>query len=63
MDNMISLQYPYRMATPDDAPALADLVNFAGEGLPLHLWAEMAEPGQDPWEVGCRRQAEKAREG
>ena len=63
VDEMISLQYPYRVATPDDAPALADLVNFAGEGLPLHLWTEMAKPGQDPGEVGRRRQAEKAREG
>ena len=44
-----------RPATTDDAPALAELINFAGEGLPLHLWAGMAEPGETPWEVGRRR--------
>ena len=35
-----------RAARPDDAPALAELVNFAGEGLPLYLWGKMAEAGQ-----------------
>ena len=41
-----------RAARPDDAPALADLVNFAGEGLPLYLWGKMAEAGQSAWDVG-----------
>ena len=44
-----------RAATPDDAPALAELINFAGEGLPLHLWAGMAVPGETAWDVGRRR--------
>lgn len=44
-----------RSAIPDDAPALAELINFAGEGLPLHLWARMAEPGETAWDVGRRR--------
>jgi ribosomal protein S18 acetylase RimI-like enzyme len=44
-----------RPATRADAQALAELINFAGEGLPLYLWARMAEPGEDPWEVGRRR--------
>ncbi len=52
---MIRLEAPFRGARPDDAPALAELVNFAGEGLPLYLWAKMAEPGESPWEVGRRR--------
>ncbi|MCL5777662.1 GNAT family N-acetyltransferase [Limibaculum sp. FT325] len=56
---MIELPFPFRLATRDDAPALADLVNFAGEGLPLTLWTGMAAPGEDPWEVGRRRQADK----
>ncbi|WP_226628508.1 GNAT family N-acetyltransferase [Alloyangia pacifica] len=60
---MIDLSPPYRLATPDDARELADLVNFAGEGLPLHLWRELAGEGEDPWEVGRTRQAEKTREG
>ncbi|MGD9509697.1 MAG: GNAT family N-acetyltransferase [Geminicoccaceae bacterium] len=44
-----------RPAVPDDAPALAELIDLAGEGLPLHLWAGMAEPGETAWEVGRRR--------
>ena len=44
-----------RPATPDDAPALAELINFAGEGLPLYLWQRMAEPGETAWDVGRRR--------
>ncbi len=44
-----------RQATPADAEALAKLINFAGEGLPLYLWERMAEPGESAWEVGRRR--------
>ncbi len=51
----MQLEAPFRRARPDDAPALAELVNFAGEGLPLYLWAKMAGPGESPWEVGRRR--------
>ena len=46
---------PVRSATIADAAALADFVNMAGEGLPLHLWKGMAGPGEDAWEVGRRR--------
>ena len=52
---MIDLRPPLRAATPADAAAMADLVNFAGDGLALYLWGKMAEPGQDPWEVGRQR--------
>jgi len=52
---MIVLEPPLRAATPDDAAAMADLVNFAGDGLALHLWGKMAEPGQDAWEIGRQR--------
>jgi ribosomal protein S18 acetylase RimI-like enzyme len=48
---------PFRPATVDDAPVLAELVNYAGEGLPLYLWAQLAEPGETAWEVGRRRAA------
>jgi len=34
---------------------LAELVNYAGEGMPLYLWSRMAEPGQTAWDVGCQR--------
>jgi len=44
-----------RAATPEDAHALAVLINFAGEGLPHYLWTSMAQPGEDPWEVGRSR--------
>ena len=48
---------PFRPATLADAPILAELVNYAGEGLPLHLWGKMAEPGESAWDVGRRRAA------
>lgn len=44
-----------RAATPADADALAELVNEAGDGLPLYLWRQLAAPGEDPWEVGRER--------
>ena len=52
---MIDLKLPLRVAAPDDAAAMAELVNFAGDGLPLYLWGKMAERGQDAWEVGRQR--------
>ncbi|OWU83374.1 GCN5 family acetyltransferase [Oceanicola sp. 22II-s10i] len=51
------------MATTRDAAELAELVFFAGEGLPLHVWTGLALPGQDPWDIGRARQAEKAGAG
>ncbi|ABD56591.1 GNAT family N-acetyltransferase [Jannaschia sp. CCS1] len=46
-----------RDATPADAPVLARLANMAGEGLPAHLWAGMAEQGQSAFDVGAARAA------
>jgi ribosomal protein S18 acetylase RimI-like enzyme len=46
-----------RKATREDAYALAELVNMAGEGMPLYLWQKMAAPGQSAWEVGRLRAA------
>ena len=51
----MELDAPFRRAEPDDAAALAELINFAGEGLPLYLWERMAEPGETAWQVGRRR--------
>ena len=52
----IPLAGPHRWATPDDAPALAKLVNFAGEGMPLYLWEKMGrESGESAWEIGEQR--------
>lgn len=59
---MIELAPAYRHALPDDAPALAELVNIAGEGLPLYLWTQMAEAGQSPWALG-RERARRERGG
>ena len=48
---------PFRPAVIEDAPILAELVNYAGEGLPLYLWAKMAAAGETAWDVGRRRAA------
>lgn len=48
-----------RPARLEDAPRLAQLINMAGHGLPLYLWQQMAGPGEDPWEIGARRRAER----
>ncbi len=60
---MIRLEQPLRVASEADAKALADLVNFAGEGLPLYIWEGLAKDGQDPWDVGRARQMQRVREG
>ncbi|MEM9045416.1 MAG: GNAT family N-acetyltransferase [Pseudomonadota bacterium] len=60
---MIDLEPPLRLANEADAHELADLVNFAGEGMPYYLWTGLAEGDQDPWEIGRARQAEKAGDG
>ena len=44
-----------RRATLQDDVALAELVNFAGEGLPFYLWTKMAKNGEDAWLVGTAR--------
>jgi len=60
---MIHPGAPFRLATPEDGPVLAQLVNFAGEGLPEYLWRQMAAPGEDPWAIGAARQAKRAEQG
>src|SRR5919205_2801433 len=44
-----------RPATPADAAAMAELVNMAGEGLPLYLWFKLTEGDGAPWDVGRER--------
>ncbi len=46
-----------RPATIEDAGVLAELVNHAGEGMPLYLWGKLAQPGESAWDVGRRRAA------
>ncbi|HSR63424.1 MAG TPA: GNAT family N-acetyltransferase [Gammaproteobacteria bacterium] len=52
---MINLRPPHRPATPEDAHAMAELVNMAGENLPLYTWDSMAGPGESAWDVGISR--------
>lgn len=52
---MSELPPGYRPATPDDDSAMAELVNMAGEGLPFHLWSQLATDGEDPWHIGRER--------
>jgi hypothetical protein len=40
---------PFRRAPRADAPALAELVNFAGEDM---LWEKQAQLGETAWDVG-----------
>ena len=49
------LPEPHRPASPDDAPAMVDLVNIAGEGMPDYTWGRIAEPGQSARDVGQER--------
>ena len=51
----MQLPPPFRPATPNDAQALAELVDFASEGLALYLWTKTAGAGGDPWAVGRER--------
>lgn len=51
----MTIEPPFRAATLDDAPALAELIDMAGDGLPLYLWQRLAEPGEAAWDVGRRR--------
>ncbi len=52
---MIESSQSIRPATSQDVGALAELVNFAGEGLPFYLWTKIAKVGEDPWSVGRAR--------
>ena len=56
---MTELKPPHRPATPEDAHALAELLNMAGDGMPEYLWEGMAEPGQTAWDVGRFRASNK----
>jgi ribosomal protein S18 acetylase RimI-like enzyme len=50
-------QSAFRPAVRADAPVLAELVNHAGEGIPLYLWDKLKEPGETAWDAGRRRAA------
>jgi ribosomal protein S18 acetylase RimI-like enzyme len=46
-----------RDARKGDCAELAQLINFASEGLALYLWRRMAGADEDPWEIGRERAA------
>lgn len=52
---MSELEPPHRPAIRDDAPALAELVNVAGEGMPVYLWEKLAAAGQSAFDIGRAR--------
>jgi ribosomal protein S18 acetylase RimI-like enzyme len=47
--------WQFRPARKDDAEALARLIDIAGEGFGMHLWAQAAGPNETALEVGIRR--------
>lgn len=55
--NRSDSQIRLRPATPADADDMARLADMAGEGLPAHLWAGLAAPGETALQVGARRAA------
>ena len=58
---MTTFNGPFRRATLADAAELAELVEFASEGLALCLWTQLAGCGGDPWQVGRSRVSAEAR--
>lgn len=44
-----------RPARKDDARALAELIDIAGEGFGTYLWSQAAGPGESALDVGMRR--------
>jgi ribosomal protein S18 acetylase RimI-like enzyme len=56
---VINLHTPFRRAAPDDARAIAELVDLAGKGMPGLLWADEAGEGETPLDAGARLLARK----
>jgi hypothetical protein len=55
--SMAQVRCTLRPARRDDAPVLAELVNYAGEGLSLYAWSRSAGPDETGWDVGHRHAA------
>lgn len=52
---MIDLPAGHRWATREDATAMAELVNMAGEGMPFYLWRQTGGTDESAWQVGRQR--------
>ena len=48
-------EFRIRDGRSEDAAVLCELVNYAGEGLPLYLWEQSAGPDKTAWDVGFER--------
>lgn len=59
----MNLSQPFRLATAADAPVLALFIMWAGEGLPMLVWQDLAGPNRNPWSVGAQRMAMRAEAG
>ncbi len=44
-----------RPAIRADSAVLAELVNYAGDGMALYLWGKIAAADEDPWQIGRMR--------
>lgn len=51
----MSEPFSLRPARKDDARALAQLIDIAGEGFGTYLWSQAAGPGESALDVGMRR--------
>jgi ribosomal protein S18 acetylase RimI-like enzyme len=51
----LSEQFSLRPARKEDARALAQLIDIAGEGFGTYLWSQAAGPGENALDVGMRR--------
>lgn len=56
----LTTEYIIRAACVQDAPAMAKLIDIAGEGIPNLLWGDMAESRQSSLEVGQARACREA---
>jgi hypothetical protein len=51
----LSEQFSLRPARKEEARALAQLIDIAGEGFGTYLWSQAAGPGESALDVGMRR--------
>ncbi|MEM7283330.1 MAG: GNAT family N-acetyltransferase [Pseudomonadota bacterium] len=49
------LNTPFRRARKSDAIEMVELINFAGEGLPLYLWSSLSDGTKSVWDIGRER--------
>src|SRR5215467_10467579 len=54
---MTAFEKLVRPARVEEADVLAELVDYAGEGLPSYLWSKMAPPGETAQDIGRKRAA------